>query len=88
MSWSLLNRGGHRLGGWRRSGQSPLFANLDVVAIALEPLSELLLEEAPPRVRTMVSGLREKRNKHSKNKNRGKEEDECKTASNVRLGNL
>ena len=70
-------------GGGGRVGGVSLFAHLDAVAAALEPLSNLLLEEAPPWLRTMVTGLRRKRNKHSKNKNREKEEDECKTASNV-----
>ena len=35
-------------------GTVSLLSHLEAVAAALDPLSDLLLEEAPPRVRTML----------------------------------
>ena len=64
-------------------GGVSLLARLDAIVFALEPLLDLFIEEAPPRVRTMFPGLRKKRNKHNKNKNQEKEKDECKMTSNV-----
>ena len=50
-----------------------LLARLDAVVTTLEPLSNLLLEEAPPRVRTMVAGLREKKKKQTQQKQKSRE---------------
>ena len=53
-------------------GGVSLLASLDAVAAALEPLSNLFMEEAPPRVLTIFVVLREKKTSKAKNKKKGK----------------
>ena len=60
--------------GWVAGGGVSLFACLDVVTVALGTLSDLFMEEALPRVRTVLLVWEKEKNKQRKNKE--KEEDE------------